>query len=79
MLSAPCTANYVKYLMNERSQRSKEEWHVHNIIVCRQGLKNVFSAREFVWWYNGHPDYRNLPVDLSAVHSCSWVNGAETK
>ena len=33
----------------------------------RQGLRNVFSAREFVWWYNGHPDYRDLPVDLSKV------------
>ncbi len=32
-----------------------------------QGLRNVFSAREFVWWYNGHPDYRDLPVDLSKV------------
>lgn len=27
----------------------------------------VLSAREFVWWYNGHPDARHLPVDLSQV------------
>ena len=29
----------------------------------------MFSAREFVWWYNGHPQYRDLPVDLSATRS----------
>ncbi|KAA3457809.1 NADPH:adrenodoxin oxidoreductase, mitochondrial [Gossypium australe] len=27
-------------------------------------LKGVHSAREFVWWYNGHPDGRNLDPDL---------------
>ncbi|CAL8471382.1 g10924 [Coccomyxa elongata] len=32
-----------------------------------EGLKNVMSAREFVWWFNGHPDYAKLPVDLSKV------------
>ncbi|GAX76390.1 hypothetical protein CEUSTIGMA_g3835.t1 [Chlamydomonas eustigma] len=30
---------------------------------------NVFSAREFVWWYNGHPDAAHLPVDLKNVQS----------
>lgn len=40
----------------------------HEMSACvGQGLRNVFSAREFVWWYNGHPDYRDLPLDLSAV------------
>lgn len=34
-----------------------------------QELPGVFSAREFVWWYNGHPAYRNLPVDLSRTRS----------
>ncbi|WIA12056.1 hypothetical protein OEZ85_012135 [Tetradesmus obliquus] len=29
----------------------------------------VHAAREFVWWYNGHPDQRDLPVDLSRVES----------
>lgn len=29
----------------------------------------VFAAREFVWWYNGHPDGAALPVDLSNVDS----------
>jgi hypothetical protein len=31
--------------------------------------RGVFAAREFVWWYNGHPDATQLPVDLSAVES----------
>jgi hypothetical protein len=34
-----------------------------------QDLPGVFSAREFVWWYNGHPQYRHLPVDLSRTRS----------
>ncbi len=29
-------------------------------------LAGSYSAREFVAWYNGHPDYRDLAVDLSA-------------
>lgn len=32
--------------------------------VPGEGLGNCLSAREFVWWYNGHPDYVDLPVDL---------------
>ena len=28
-------------------------------------LPNSMSATEFVAWYNGHPDYRHLAVDLS--------------
>lgn len=27
-------------------------------------LKGIYSAREFVWWYNGHPDYSELAPDL---------------
>lgn len=34
-----------------------------------QDLPGVLSAREFVWWYNGHPQYRELPVDLSRTRS----------
>ena len=30
-----------------------------------QDLPDVFSAREFVWWYNGHPNFASLPIDLS--------------
>ncbi|GAB6030812.1 hypothetical protein CHUAL_007656 [Chamberlinius hualienensis] len=29
-------------------------------------LKNVHSAKSFVCWYNGHPDYINLDVNLDA-------------
>ncbi len=31
-----------------------------------ENLEGSMSAREFVAWYNGHPDYRDLKVDLSA-------------
>lgn len=34
-----------------------------------QDARGVFAAREFVWWYNGHPDATDLPVDLSGVDS----------
>ncbi|KAF3333118.1 NADPH:adrenodoxin oxidoreductase [Carex littledalei] len=27
-------------------------------------LKGVYSAREFVWWYNGHPDYCEMAPEL---------------
>ena len=30
-----------------------------------ENLKNSHSAREFVGWYNGHPDYRHYTFDLS--------------
>ncbi|KAI3709556.1 hypothetical protein L2E82_39320 [Cichorium intybus] len=30
-------------------------------------LKGVHSAREFVWWYNGHPDFSNLTPDLKST------------
>lgn len=29
----------------------------------------MYSAREFVWWYNGHPSARDLPLDLTKVSS----------
>ncbi|KAL8529820.1 hypothetical protein ACS0TY_007033 [Phlomoides rotata] len=32
-----------------------------------EDLTGVFSAREFVWWYNGHPDCRNLAPDLKST------------
>jgi len=28
-------------------------------------LPGVLPAREFVWWYNGHPEFAPAPVDLS--------------
>lgn len=33
------------------------------------------SAREFVAWYNGHPDYRDLAVDLSLERAVIVGNG----
>ena len=30
-----------------------------------ESKKNIHSAREFVAWYNGHPDYQNFEFDLS--------------
>ncbi|XP_024177404.1 NADPH:adrenodoxin oxidoreductase, mitochondrial isoform X2 [Rosa chinensis] len=29
-------------------------------------LSGIYSAREFVWWYNGHPDSRYLNPDLKS-------------
>lgn len=34
-----------------------------------QDSHGVLAAREFVWWYNAHPDARHLPIDLSKVKS----------
>ena len=45
---------------------------MHELNTCcgMQDLKNSLSAREFVWWYNGHPDYAKLQIDLSKVMDC---------
>ncbi|KAJ4839892.1 hypothetical protein Tsubulata_003200 [Turnera subulata] len=32
-----------------------------------EDLLGICSAREFVWWYNGHPDGRNLNPDLKST------------
>lgn len=29
----------------------------------------LYSAREFVWWYNGHPSASTLPIDLKSATS----------
>jgi ferredoxin--NADP+ reductase len=34
-----------------------------------ESLKNVISSADFVFWYNGHPDYRSVAVDLSGTHA----------
>ncbi|XP_062223527.1 NADPH:adrenodoxin oxidoreductase, mitochondrial isoform X3 [Phragmites australis] len=34
-----------------------------------EDLKGIHSAREFVWWYNGHPDMRDLSPDLKSTGS----------
>ena len=31
-----------------------------------QELQGVIAGREFVWWYNGHPEYKDFPVDLTS-------------
>ncbi|CAN4110836.1 unnamed protein product [Withania somnifera] len=31
-----------------------------------EDLAGIYAAREFVWWYNGHPDCRNLAPDLKS-------------
>jgi len=38
-------------------------------------LPNVFPALSFVGWYNGHPDYRDLPIDLSCERAVVVGNG----
>ncbi|KAK9131794.1 hypothetical protein Scep_011322 [Stephania cephalantha] len=35
--------------------------------VPGEDLDGIRSAREFVWWYNGHPDYSNLDPDLKSI------------
>ena len=32
-------------------------------------MRGVLSAREFVEWYNGHPDAQHLAVDLNSVRT----------
>lgn len=34
--------------------------------VPGEDLKNVVSARAFVNWYNGHPDFKNFKPNLEA-------------
>jgi adrenodoxin-NADP+ reductase len=38
-----------------------------------ENAPNVFSAREFVWWYNGHPSAATLPIDMRNVKSVAVV------
>jgi ferredoxin/flavodoxin---NADP+ reductase len=40
-----------------------------------EDLPNSFPAVSFVGWYNGHPDYRDLPVDLSCERAVVIGNG----
>ncbi|XP_065043316.1 NADPH:adrenodoxin oxidoreductase, mitochondrial-like isoform X4 [Musa acuminata AAA Group] len=35
--------------------------------VPGENLKEIYSAREFVWWYNGHPDCRYMAPDLKCT------------
>jgi ferredoxin--NADP+ reductase len=40
-----------------------------------EDLPNSHPAISFVGWYNGHPDYRELPVDLSVERAVVVGNG----
>jgi ferredoxin/flavodoxin---NADP+ reductase len=40
-----------------------------------EGLPGSWAATEFVAWYNGHPDYRDLEFDLSAKRAVVIGNG----
>ena len=37
--------------------------------IFGEGLPGVYAAREFVAWYNGHPDFIRARFDLSAEHA----------
>lgn len=37
-----------------------------NLGIPGESLGGIYSAREFVWWYNGHPDYSSLKPDLKS-------------
>lgn len=43
--------------------------------VPGEDLANSLSAQEFVYWYNGHPAYRDLDVDLSGERAVIIGNG----
>ncbi|HKS49821.1 MAG TPA: FAD-dependent oxidoreductase [Amycolatopsis sp.] len=40
-----------------------------------EDLRGCWSAREFVAWYNGHPDFSHLPFDLSCERAVIVGNG----
>ncbi len=40
-----------------------------------EDLPNTFPALSFVGWYNGHPDYCDLPIDLSCERAVVVGNG----
>lgn len=43
--------------------------------IPSEDLPNSFPAISFVGWYNGHPDYRDLPIDLSCERAVVVGNG----
>lgn len=32
-----------------------------------ENVANIFAGRQLVNWYNGHPEYTNLPLDFSLI------------
>jgi ferredoxin/flavodoxin---NADP+ reductase len=43
--------------------------------IAGEEMSNVFPALSFVGWYNGHPDYCDLPIDLSGARAVVVGNG----
>lgn len=41
--------------------------------IAGEDSTGVLSARQFVNWYNGHPEYSDVPVDLQHVRSVGIV------
>ena len=41
-------------------------FHEMSCHFMSQDLQGVIAGREFVWWYNGHPDYKDFQVDLTS-------------
>ncbi|WP_206956507.1 FAD-dependent oxidoreductase [Trinickia acidisoli] len=37
--------------------------------IKNEWLPGIVDAADFVGWYNGHPDYASLPIDLATVRS----------
>ncbi|KAI3835855.1 hypothetical protein MKX03_011353, partial [Papaver bracteatum] len=37
-----------------------------DLSVPGEGLAGIHSSREFVWWYNGHPDFSQLRPNLKS-------------
>ncbi|MEA2290864.1 MAG: ferredoxin/flavodoxin---NADP+ reductase, partial [Solirubrobacteraceae bacterium] len=57
----------VIYAVGARSDKS--------LGIPGEDLTGSLPATDFVGWYNGHPDYRDLPVDLSAKRAVIIGNG----
>lgn len=45
----------------------------HKLTVPGEDLAGVHSATEFVGWYNGHPDFRDLAFDLANAERVALV------
>ncbi|HLZ24233.1 MAG TPA: FAD-dependent oxidoreductase [Ktedonobacterales bacterium] len=43
--------------------------------IAGEDLPNSFAATAFVGWYNGHPDFQDLPIDLSCARAVVVGNG----
>ena len=65
-----CSAcHHIYQTKNHLAVPPKHVLKMHIAMCILQKLAGVLSAREFVWWYNGHPEYANLQLDLSRIQS----------